>query len=163
MGGGGVRGGAERDSWLTYGLLPSHRSRGQASVQVVEQCGRFSRMASPGCNLVCWPCGEAVAGGLSLRIQQLDVRCETKTKDNVFVEIVVSVQYLVERESLYDAFYKLTDSRSQVRGRGRAPPRRSGWAQPPSCLRVAGQPPPGAAAPHRTCHAAAAAACYHPR
>ena len=82
-------------------------------------------MASPGCNLVCWPCGEAVAGGLSLRIQQLDVRCETKTKDNVFVEIVVSVQYLVEREALYDAFYKLTDSRSQVR-------EGVGWGQRPA-------------------------------
>lgn len=86
----------------------------QASVQVVERCGKFDRMASPGCNCICWPLGEAVAGGLSLRIQQLDVRCETKSKDNVFVDIVVSVQYQVVRESLYDAFYKLTDSRSQI-------------------------------------------------
>ena len=44
------------------------------------QCGKFSRIAYPGFNCV-WCCiGEAVAGGLSLRIQQLDVRCETKTK-----------------------------------------------------------------------------------
>lgn len=40
-----------------------------------------------------WPAGECVAGSLSMRIQQLDVRCETKTKDNVFVNVVVSVQY----------------------------------------------------------------------
>ncbi|KAL4448951.1 hypothetical protein ABPG77_007668 [Micractinium sp. CCAP 211/92] len=86
----------------------------QSSVEVIEQFGKFSRIAYPGFNTV-WCCiGERVAGGLSLRIQQLDVRCETKTKDNVFVDVVVSVQYQVIRESLYDAFYKLTDSRSQI-------------------------------------------------
>ncbi|KAI7845808.1 hypothetical protein COHA_000719 [Chlorella ohadii] len=104
----------------------------QSSVEVIEQFGKFSRIAYPGFNFV-WCCiGERVAGGLSLRIQQLDVRCETKTKDNVFVDVVVSVQFQVVRESLYDgealdgaggvrgfvpgtpAFYKLTDSRSQI-------------------------------------------------
>ena len=43
--------------------------------------------------------GEYVAGTLSLRVQQLDVRCETKTRDNVFVNIVVSVQYQVRTMS----------------------------------------------------------------
>lgn len=86
----------------------------QSSVQVVEQFGKFSRIAYPGFNCVCCCIGEAVAGGLSLRLQQLDVRCETKTKDNVFVEVVVSVMYQCVRENLYDAFYKLTDSRSQI-------------------------------------------------
>ena len=51
---------------------------------------------------------------MSLRIQQIDCRCETKTKDNVFVEINASVQYQIQRENLYDAFYKLTDSRAQI-------------------------------------------------
>ena len=51
---------------------------------------------------------------MSLRIQQIDCRCETKTKDNVFVDIKVTVQYQIEREHLYDAFYKLTDSRAQI-------------------------------------------------
>lgn len=50
-----------------------------------------------------------------MRIQQLDVACETKTRDNVFVNVVVSVQYQVQRETIYDAFYKLTDSNSQIR------------------------------------------------
>lgn len=58
--------------------------------------------------------GEAVAGSMSLRIQQIDCRCETKTKDNVFVEINVSVQYQIMRDNLMDAFYKLTDSRAQI-------------------------------------------------
>lgn len=45
----------------------------------------------------------------------MDVRCETKTRDNVFVTVIVSVQYQVVKEALYDAFYKLTDSKSQIR------------------------------------------------
>ena len=63
---------------------------------------------------MCCCIGETVAGGLSLRVQQLEVTCETKTKDNVFVNVVVAVQYNVVRESIYDAFYKLTDSRAQI-------------------------------------------------
>ncbi|KAK9808140.1 hypothetical protein WJX73_001299 [Symbiochloris irregularis] len=85
-----------------------------AQVGVVEKFGKYQRIAHPGFNCVCCCIGEAVAGTLSLRIQQLDVRCETKTKDNVFVNVVVSVQYQVVRDNLYDAFYKLTDSRSQI-------------------------------------------------
>ncbi|CAL8463935.1 g3470 [Coccomyxa elongata] len=85
-----------------------------ASVEVIERFGKFHRIAQPGYNCVCCCVGESVAGSLSLRVQQLDVRCETKTKDNVFVNVVVSVQYQVEKENLYSAFYKLTDSRSQI-------------------------------------------------
>jgi len=81
---------------------------------VIEQFGKYKRMAQPGFNCVCCCLGEAVAGGMSLRIQQIDCRCETKTKDNVFVDIKVTVQYQIEREHLYDAFYKLTDSRAQI-------------------------------------------------
>eukprot|EP00775_Hariotina_reticulata_P007739 gene7739-7938_t len=69
----------------------------QGYVGFVERCGKFDRVAQP---------GDVVAGKLSLRVQQLDVSCETKTKDNVFVTIVVSVQYQVVTESLYDAFYR---------------------------------------------------------
>ncbi|KDD76346.1 hypothetical protein H632_c259p1 [Helicosporidium sp. ATCC 50920] len=86
----------------------------ESSVAMIEQFGKFVKVAQPGFNCV-WCClGQRVAGKLSLRIQQLDVRCETKSKDNVFLDIVVSVQYLVQKESLFDAFYKLTDSRAQI-------------------------------------------------
>lgn len=64
------------------------------------------------------PCkGDGIAGSISTRIQSLDVEVETKTKDNVFVIIVVSTQYMVlsEEQNLYDSFYKLTDSRAQIR------------------------------------------------
>lgn len=53
-------------------------------------------------------------GRLSLRIQQLDVFCETKTKDNVFVQVAVAVQYRVISEGAYDAFYRLTDPKGQI-------------------------------------------------
>uniref|UniRef100_A0A6T8R3H4 Band 7 domain-containing protein n=1 Tax=Chlamydomonas leiostraca TaxID=1034604 RepID=A0A6T8R3H4_9CHLO len=86
----------------------------QETVAFIESCGKFDKVAYPGCNVI-WPCcGQASAGTLSLRVQQLDVRCETKTKDNVFVTLVVSVQYQVQKENVYDAFYKLTDSRQQI-------------------------------------------------
>lgn len=89
----------------------------QGTTAVTESFGRFNRMLNPGftCMNVC--CGESVSGLISLRVQQLDVRVETKTKDNVFVNLVVSVQYQVIKEKMYEAFYRLTDSRSQVRPR----------------------------------------------
>jgi regulator of protease activity HflC (stomatin/prohibitin superfamily) len=51
---------------------------------------------------------------MSLRIQQLDVMCETKTKDNVFVQVAVAVQFRVLVDSAYDAYYRLTDPRNQI-------------------------------------------------
>ncbi|KAH8051104.1 hypothetical protein JL722_10969 [Aureococcus anophagefferens] len=57
----------------------------------VERCGEFDRVVAAGASVVCWPF--EVAGRVSLRIQQLGVACETKTSDNVFVNVVISVQY----------------------------------------------------------------------
>lgn len=68
----------------------------------------------PGANFVLWPI-QNVEGTMSLRIQQMDVVCETKTKDNVFVQVAVAVQYRVLAEKIYDAFYKLTDPSEQIR------------------------------------------------
>ncbi|GAX77666.1 hypothetical protein CEUSTIGMA_g5109.t1 [Chlamydomonas eustigma] len=86
----------------------------EGSVAIIESCGKFDKTAYAGCHCVT-PCfGQSVAGVLSLRVQQLDVRCETKTRDNVFVTLVISVQYQVQKEAVYDAFYKLTDSSSQI-------------------------------------------------
>ncbi|EFJ46117.1 hypothetical protein VOLCADRAFT_75519 [Volvox carteri f. nagariensis] len=86
----------------------------QETVAIVETCGKFSHIAHPGCNFICCCCGSMISGSLSLRVQQLDVRCETKTKDNVFVNMVISVQYQVKRDAVFEAYYKLTDSRSQI-------------------------------------------------
>jgi len=88
----------------------------QGTVVVVEGFGKFKYMADPGCHCLNCLMGEVPAGKISMRIQQLDVAVETKTKDNVFITLVVSVQYQVgSKDQLYDAFYKLTDSREQIR------------------------------------------------
>jgi regulator of protease activity HflC (stomatin/prohibitin superfamily) len=87
----------------------------QSTVAVKEKFGKFSTVLSPGCHCVPWCCGVNVAGVLSLRIQQLDVRCETKSKDNVFVTVVASVQYRAHIETAEDAFYKLTNPREQIK------------------------------------------------
>lgn len=86
-----------------------------SNVGFIEGCGRFSRVAQPGCTCLNPLCCEQMAGTLSLRVQQLNVSCETKTKDNVFVTLVVSIQYQVVPDSLYDAFYRLSDPHKQIR------------------------------------------------
>ena len=80
---------------------------------VIERFGRFNRVSSSGLR---WkiPLIERVAGRLSLRIQQLDVKVETKTKDNVFVNVIVSVQYMVIPQKVFDAFYKLQQPEAQI-------------------------------------------------
>jgi regulator of protease activity HflC (stomatin/prohibitin superfamily) len=84
------------------------------NIGVVEFCGEYTKLVPPGLNFVMWPCAD-IAGQLSLRIQQLDVYCETKTKDNVFVQVAVAVQYRVLAEKAYDAYYRLSDPREQIR------------------------------------------------
>ena len=86
----------------------------QQTVGIVQRLGKFARIAESGFNCLV-PCLESVDGHVSLRVQQLDVACETKTKDNVFVNIVVSVQYSVIPENIYDAYYKLTNTSEQIK------------------------------------------------
>lgn len=82
-------------------------------VGVVEDLGQYKRLLDAGLHFVLWPL-QGVSGRLSLRIQQLDVICETKTKDNVFVQAQVSVQYRVLEEEAYNAYYRLSDPRGQI-------------------------------------------------
>lgn len=82
-------------------------------VGVVEDLGQFKTLIDPGLHFICYPL-QQVSGKLSLRIQQLDVNCETKTKDNVFVNVGVAVQFRVITESAYDAYYRLSDPRGQI-------------------------------------------------
>lgn len=85
----------------------------QQTSAVVERFGKFNRIASSGLNIKI-PLIDRISGRLSLRIQQLDVRVETKTKDNVFVFVVVSVQYYVLPDKVVDAFYKLQNAQAQI-------------------------------------------------
>jgi len=85
----------------------------QQTVAVIERFGKFNRMAQPGLNMKL-PFIDKVAGKVSLRLQQLDVKAETKTHDNVFVHITVSIQYFIIPENVYEAFYKLDDPSRQI-------------------------------------------------
>jgi regulator of protease activity HflC (stomatin/prohibitin superfamily) len=85
----------------------------QQSAAIVERFGRFVGVRHSGLQLKI-PIIDRVAGRVSLRIQQLDVVVETKTKDDVFVKIKVSVQYKVIKDKVYDAFYKLDFPQDQI-------------------------------------------------
>ncbi len=85
----------------------------QQNIAVIERFGKYVRMANPGLNLRI-PLIDRVAGKISLRIQQLDVKAETKTKDNVFVTVIVSVQYFILPDKVYEAFYKLNNPAVQI-------------------------------------------------
>ncbi|XP_010443453.1 PREDICTED: hypersensitive-induced response protein 4 [Camelina sativa] len=86
----------------------------QASVGVVERWGRFEHIAEPGCHFFNPLAGQWLAGVLSTRINSLDVKIETKTKDNVFVQLVCSIQYRVVKASADDAFYELQNPKEQI-------------------------------------------------
>ncbi|KAL9233775.1 hypothetical protein vseg_008729 [Gypsophila vaccaria] len=86
----------------------------QSTVAIEESFGKYTDVLEPGCHCVPWFLGYQIAGKLTLRVQQLDVRCETKTKDNVFVNVVASIQYRAIAEKASDAFYKLSNTRSQI-------------------------------------------------
>lgn len=94
-------------------LLLSFYTVEQQTVAIVERFGKFARMAGAGLQLKI-PVFEQIAGRVTLRVQQLDVKAETKTKDNVFVNITVSIQYFVIPEKVYEAFYKLDDPTLQI-------------------------------------------------
>ena len=84
-----------------------------AHAGVIQRLGKFARVAAPGLNFKL-PYIESLVARISLQVQQLDVKVETKTKDNVFVQIPIAVQYRVDPDRIYDAFYKLSDPIKQI-------------------------------------------------
>ncbi len=85
----------------------------QQTAAVIERFGRFQSIRQSGLQLRI-PIVDRIAGRLSLKIQQLDVIVETKTKDDVFVKLKVSVQYMVIKNKVYEAFYKLDYPHDQI-------------------------------------------------
>jgi regulator of protease activity HflC (stomatin/prohibitin superfamily) len=85
----------------------------QQTAGVIERFGKFHSIRQSGLQLKI-PVIDRIAGKLSLKIQQLDVIIETKTKDDVFVKLKVSVQYKVIKEKVYEAFYKLDFPHEQI-------------------------------------------------
>jgi regulator of protease activity HflC (stomatin/prohibitin superfamily) len=85
----------------------------QQTAAIVERFGKFVAIRQPGLHIKI-PLVDKVVGRMSLKILQLDVIVETKTKDDVFVKLKVSVQYKVVSSSVYDAFYKLDFPQDQI-------------------------------------------------
>lgn len=85
------------------------------TVKIIERFGAFQAIARPGCN-VKMPCIDCVSGVISMRLQQMEISCDTKTKDNVFCTIRVAIQYQVigEDKAINDAHYRLTNPRTQI-------------------------------------------------
>ncbi len=84
-----------------------------AEIAVVQRFGKFKRIAQPGLNVKI-PLIDLIAGRVSLRVNQITLTMETKTKDNVFVTIPISVQNRVRTEKAFDAFYKLANPVAQI-------------------------------------------------
>jgi len=85
----------------------------QQTSAVIERFGRFQSVRNSGLQLKI-PLIDRIAGRINLKIQQLDVIVETKTKDDVFVRLKISVQFEVVKDKVYDAFYKLENPAAQI-------------------------------------------------
>ncbi len=85
----------------------------QETAAIVERFGKLHSVRHSGLHLKI-PLIDQVAKRLNLRIQQLDVIIDTKTLDNVFIRMKVSVQYQVIREQVGDAYYRLENPENQI-------------------------------------------------
>lgn len=93
--------------------MPCYVCVPQSEVGIVEDCGKFHELAKPGC--VCLvPCKHTMAGYVSLRAQDKQCKVESKTKDNVFVNVVLSIQYRVLADCVDKAFYTLSNPVQQI-------------------------------------------------
>src|SRR5579863_169072 len=95
-------------------ILGSFFTVNTAQVAIITRFGKFLRVAEAGLN---WkrPFFDTVAAIVSLRVNQITLTVETKTKDNVFVTIPISIQNRVRPEKVYDAYYKLADPTAQIK------------------------------------------------
>src|SRR6201987_4010738 len=95
-------------------VLGSFFTVNTAQVAVITRFGKFLRVAEAGLN---WkmPYFDSVTGMVSLRVNQITLTMETKTKDNVLVTIPISVQNRVRPEKVYDAYYRLSDPMQQIK------------------------------------------------
>ena len=85
----------------------------EQSAYIIERFGKFNRTAHSGLGFII-PFADRKAAAVNLRVQQLDVTIETKTKDDVFVNLQVSVQYSVVRTMVKEAYYSLENPKNQI-------------------------------------------------
>ncbi len=102
--------------WIVIGIVLIIKAfiivREQTAV-IVERLGKFNRVANSGFGLII-PFIDRKTATVNLRVQQLDVEIETKTKDDVFVHLQVSVQYKIARDKIREAYYSLDNPRNQI-------------------------------------------------
>ncbi|WP_432412303.1 SPFH domain-containing protein [Rasiella sp. SM2506] len=94
-------------------LLSSFFVVKQQTAALIENFGKFSSIRTSGLQFKI-PVVQRISGRVNLKIQQLDVLVETKTKDDVFVKLKISVQFQIIREKVYEAFYKLQNPHDQI-------------------------------------------------
>lgn len=80
---------------------------------MLEKFGKFDRVLDPGMHFIMWPY-EREAGRVSVRIRQLDLHCETKSRDHVFLTVRISIQYQVTPHQLYQSFYSLSSPNDRL-------------------------------------------------
>ena len=87
----------------------------QQTAVVIERLGKFHKVSRPGLQFKI-PLIDSIAGNINLRVRELPVELETKTKDDVFVKIIVSVQFFVvdSVEGIENSFYKLNNPEQQI-------------------------------------------------
>ena len=100
-------------SLIIFALLKTFVVVKEASAAVIERFGKFQSIRKSGLSLVI-PFIDNRTATVNLRVQQLDVTIETKTLDNVFVNLQVSVQYRVRREFVKEAYYSLENAKNQI-------------------------------------------------
>ena len=86
----------------------------ERELAIVNQCGRYESIRTPGFSCLNCCCGSTLGGIVSLRVRQLNVSAETKTVDNVFVTLRISVQYQISEENAYEAFYRMAQPERQI-------------------------------------------------
>ena len=87
----------------------------QQTAVVIERLGKFHKVSRPGLQFKI-PLIDSIAGNINLRVRELPVEVETKTKDDVFVKIIVSVQFFVvdSIDGIENSFYKLNNPERQI-------------------------------------------------
>lgn len=102
-------------SWspFSHGLCCAQCVRTQ-ELGIVEYCGAFDAIVAPGLHLMCWPI-HTISGRLSLRLQQLDITCQTMSLDRVFVCVTVSLFYRVSAQRSFEAFYSMQDPQTIIK------------------------------------------------
>jgi regulator of protease activity HflC (stomatin/prohibitin superfamily) len=101
--------------FLLIALFSSIYTVKQQTAAVIERFGKYVRTAGPGIHMK-WPYGiDSIVARPSLRIQQLDLEMQSKTKDDVTVTLKLAIQYVVpDIGKIYDSYYKLVDHKKQI-------------------------------------------------